>query len=168
MKIDRSKLRKTQSDVAPECRQLIQRLRDANDVELIRILKDINTWYYGKCELQHWVDVMDKFDEILASVAKPVNGSSWILAYDKLDQLEGLEIASEKRCLVNHVLRFTALVLEHSYTRHLYNSIEHLVSLLVASDMEVVLSVLGVLYVFSKRSSLKGSQMLQQNCEHIK
>ncbi|XP_067024084.1 E3 ubiquitin-protein ligase HUWE1-like isoform X5 [Acropora muricata] len=153
MKIDRSKLRKTQSDVAPECRQLIQRLRDANDVELIRILKDINTWYYGKCELQHWVDVMDKFDEILASVAKPVNGSSWILAYDKLDQLEGLEIASEKRCLVNHVLRFTALVLEHSYTRHLYNSIEHLVSLLVASDMEVVLSVLGVLYVFSKRSS---------------
>ncbi|XP_015767939.1 PREDICTED: E3 ubiquitin-protein ligase HUWE1-like [Acropora digitifera] len=127
MKIDRSKLRKTQSDVAPECRQLIQRLRDANDVELIRILKDINTWYYGKCELQHWVDVMDKFDEILASVAKPVNGSSWILAYDKLDQLEGLEIASEKRCLVNHVLRFTALVLEHSYTRHLYNSIEQLV-----------------------------------------
>lgn len=36
---------------------------------------------------------MDKFDEILASVAKPVNGSSWILAYDKLDQLEGPDIA---------------------------------------------------------------------------
>lgn len=153
MKIDRSKLRKTQSDVAPECRQLIQRLKEASDSELIHILKDISTWYYGKCELQHWVDVIDKFDEILANVAKPVNGSSWILAYDKLDQLEGPEIACERRCLVNHVLRFTALVLEHSYTRHLYNSIEHLVSLLVASDMEVVLSVLGVLYVFSKRSS---------------
>ena len=36
---------------------------------------------------------MDKFDEILAGVAKPVNGSSWILTYDKLDQLEGPEIA---------------------------------------------------------------------------
>ena len=36
---------------------------------------------------------MDKFDEILASVAKPVNGSSWILTYDKLDQLEGPDIA---------------------------------------------------------------------------
>ncbi|KAJ7352889.1 E3 ubiquitin-protein ligase huwe1 [Desmophyllum pertusum] len=153
MKIDRTKLRKTQSDVAPECRQLIQRLKEASDCELIRILKDINTWYYGKCELQHWVEVMDKFDEILASVAKPVNGSCWILTYDKLDQLEGPDIASERRCLVNHVLRFTALVLEHSYTRHLYSSSEHLVSLLVASDMEVVLSVLGVLYVFSKRSS---------------
>lgn len=46
-----------------------------------------------QCELQHWVDVMDKFDDILASVAKPVNGSSWILTYDKLDQLEGPDIA---------------------------------------------------------------------------
>ena len=52
-----------------------------------------------QCELQHWVDVMDKFDEILASVAKPVNGSSWILAYDKLDQLEGLEIAVSLNCV---------------------------------------------------------------------
>lgn len=162
MKIDRSKLRKTQSDVAPECKQLIQRLKEASDCELIRILKDINTWYYGKCELQHWVDVMDKFDEILASVAKPVNGSSWILTYDKLDQLEGPDIAIERRCLVNHVLRFTALVLEHSYTRHLYSSSEHLVSLLVASDMEVVLSVLGVLYVFSKRSSLYHGYLLRK------
>lgn len=33
---------------APECRQLIQRLKEATDCELIRILKDINTWYYGK------------------------------------------------------------------------------------------------------------------------
>ena len=36
---------------------------------------------------------MDKFDEILAGVAKPVNGSSWILTYDKLDELEGPDIA---------------------------------------------------------------------------
>lgn len=43
---------------------------------------------------------MDKFDEILASVAKPVNGSCWILTYDKLDELEGPEIAVST---VNHV-----------------------------------------------------------------
>ena len=41
---------------------------------------------------------MDKFDEILASVAKPVNGSSWILTYDKLDQLEGPDIAVNTVC----------------------------------------------------------------------
>lgn len=37
---------------APECRQLIQRLKEASDCELIRILKDINTWYYGKVKKQ--------------------------------------------------------------------------------------------------------------------
>ena len=46
-----------------------------------------------QCELQHWLDVMDRFDGILASVAKPVNGSTWIPTYDKLDHLEGPEIA---------------------------------------------------------------------------
>ena len=36
---------------------------------------------------------MDRFDDILASVGKPVNGSAWILTYDKLDVLEGPEVA---------------------------------------------------------------------------
>ena len=36
---------------APECKQLIQRLKEASDCELIRILKDINTWYYGKVNI---------------------------------------------------------------------------------------------------------------------
>lgn len=36
---------------APECRQLIQRLKEASEGELIRILKDINTWYYGKVKI---------------------------------------------------------------------------------------------------------------------
>ena len=53
-------------------------------------------YYDFQCELQHWLDVMDRFDEILAAVAKPVNGSSWIITYDKLDHLEGPEIAVSK------------------------------------------------------------------------
>ena len=45
---------------------------------------------------------MDKFDEILAGVAKPVNGSSWILTYDKLDQLEGPEIGVSSKTKCRH------------------------------------------------------------------
>lgn len=87
--------------------------------------------------------MLDRFDNILANVAKPVNGSAWILTFDKLDELEGPEVAAEKRELVNQVLRFTALLIEHAYSRPAYNSAEHLITLLGASDMEVVLSVLG-------------------------
>ena len=50
------------------------------------------------------------------------------------------------------VLQFTALLIEHSYSRHLYNSIEHLTTLLISTDFHVILSVLNLLYVFSKRS----------------
>ena len=50
------------------------------------------------------------------------------------------------------VLQFTALLIEHSYSRHLYNSIEHLTTLLISIDFHVILSVLNLLYVFSKRS----------------
>ena len=50
------------------------------------------------------------------------------------------------------MLQFTALLIEHSYSRHLYNSIEHLTTLLESTDFHVILSVLNLLYVFSKRS----------------
>ncbi len=50
------------------------------------------------------------------------------------------------------ILQFTALLIEHSYSRHLYNSIEYLTSLLESTDFYVILSVLNLLYVFSKRS----------------
>lgn len=51
------------------------------------------------------------------------------------------------------MLHFTTLLIEHSFSRHLYNSMEHLVSLLSSSDMQIVLGVLNLLYMFSKRSN---------------
>lgn len=51
------------------------------------------------------------------------------------------------------VLHFTTLLIEHSFSRHLYNSMERLVALLSSCDMHVVLGVLNLLYMFSKRSN---------------
>lgn len=51
------------------------------------------------------------------------------------------------------VLNFTTLLIEHSFSRHLYNSVEHLTRLLSSSNMEIVLGVLNLLYMFSKRSN---------------
>lgn len=51
------------------------------------------------------------------------------------------------------VLQFTTMLIEHSFSRHLYNSMEHLVTLLSSCDMHVVLGVLNLLYMFSKRSN---------------
>ncbi|XP_010569814.1 PREDICTED: E3 ubiquitin-protein ligase HUWE1 [Haliaeetus leucocephalus] len=100
----------------------------------------------GQCELYHWVDLLDRFDGILAEAGRPVENMSWMLACDRpeREQLKALLLA---------LLNFTALLIEYSFSRHLYSSIEHLTTLLASSDMQVVLAVLNLLYVFSKRSN---------------
>uniref|UniRef100_A0A3Q3DDN9 E3 ubiquitin-protein ligase HUWE1 n=1 Tax=Hippocampus comes TaxID=109280 RepID=A0A3Q3DDN9_HIPCM len=71
---------------------------------------------------------------------------SWLLVCDRPDN-------SQLKALLLAVLNFTALLIEYSFSRHLYSSIEHLTTLLASCDMQVVLSVLNLLYVFSKRSN---------------
>ena len=100
-----------------------------------------------QCELYHWADVLDLFDEVLSQAClnpAPVSGATdvhWTLPCD----LTGHETSKD---LLLHVLQFTALLIEHSFTRHLYSSMEHLTTLLASSDMTVVLAVLNLLYVF--------------------
>lgn len=92
-----------------------------------------------QCELSNWVDVLDKLDDVLDRCCD--SDSSWMLACD----MPGHE--SYKHLLLT-VLQFTALLVEQSFSRHLYSSMDHLTALLSSSDMTVVLAVLDVLYMF--------------------
>lgn len=70
-----------------------------------------------QCELYHWVDLLDRFDGILCDAGQTVENMSWLLVCDRPDngQLKALLLA---------VLNFTALLIEYSFSRHLYSSIE--------------------------------------------
>lgn len=145
MKVDISRLKKGTSEVPSECQSLIDRLRSCSTDELLLELQQINTWTFGKSELYHWIDILDKFDGILEEATKQI-GHDWFLASD--------ERFSQKKCqLLLAVLNFTTLLIEHSFSRHLYNSVEHLTQLLSSTNMEIVLGVLNLLYMFSKRSN---------------
>uniref|UniRef100_A0A1B0GIT8 HECT-type E3 ubiquitin transferase n=1 Tax=Lutzomyia longipalpis TaxID=7200 RepID=A0A1B0GIT8_LUTLO len=87
MKIDTSRLKRGNSDVSPECQELIERLRSCSRPELAEELAKIDSWTFG------------------------------------------------------------------NFSRHLYSSIEHLSALLLSVDMDIVLGVLNLLYMFSKRSN---------------
>lgn len=65
MKVDTSRLKKGTSEVPPECQNLIDKLKACDRTELIEELSKIETWTFGKCELFHWIDILDIFDEIL-------------------------------------------------------------------------------------------------------
>ncbi|XP_078678082.1 E3 ubiquitin-protein ligase HUWE1-like isoform X6 [Branchiostoma floridae x Branchiostoma belcheri] len=146
MKIDRTKLKKTVSEVPADCKALIEHLKTVPLEELPGVLDSIKTWNYGKCELVHWIDVLDRFDTILEEACLTPPGAEWTLPIDRPEMVQ-----SKERLL--KVLQFTALLIEHSFSRHLYNSMEHVTRLLSSSDMGLVLPVLNLLYVFSKRSN---------------
>uniref|UniRef100_A0AAV2LYL5 E3 ubiquitin-protein ligase HUWE1 n=1 Tax=Knipowitschia caucasica TaxID=637954 RepID=A0AAV2LYL5_KNICA len=146
MKVDRSKLKKTPTEAPADCRILIEKLKACCDEQLLVELQHIKTWNIGKCELYHWVDLLDRFDGILCDAGQTVENMSWLLVCDRPDN-------SQLKALLLAVLNFTALLIEYSFSRHLYSSIEHLTTLLASCDMQVVLSVLNLLYVFSKRSN---------------
>lgn len=82
MKIDRSRLRKSSSEVPPECQALIDRLCACSREELLDELSKINTWTFGKCELYHWTTVLDIFDDILQEAATPEDDNKWALCCD--------------------------------------------------------------------------------------
>jgi hypothetical protein len=65
MKVDTSRLKKGTSEVPPECQNLIDKLKLCDRNELIEELAKIETWTFGKCELFHWIEILDIFDEIL-------------------------------------------------------------------------------------------------------
>jgi len=100
----------------------------------------------GKCELYHWIDIiLDLCDEILESATVREAGS-WVLACD-----QPRPEAKRTKELVLWTLNFTTLLIEHSFSRHLYSCMEHLSLLLSSFDLDVVLAVLNLLYMFSKR-----------------
>lgn len=83
MKIDRSKLKKSASEVPAECRQLIQTLRSCkDDDELLQELRKIESWTFGKCELFHWADILDICDGVLERATTRPKPNSWLIACD--------------------------------------------------------------------------------------
>ncbi|WAR27034.1 HUWE1-like protein [Mya arenaria] len=146
MKIDKTKLKKASSEVPADCRVIIERIKAVSQESLLQELQALKASTFVKCELFHWSDVLDIFDEVLERGCKKEKDTSWILACDRPEN-------GELKTLLLQVLSFTSMLIEHSFSRHLYNSMEHLTSLLTSCDMTVVLEVLNLLYVFSKRSN---------------
>lgn len=159
MRIDRSKLKRSSSEVPADCKALIERLKNCDQDQLLTELKQIKSWTCGKCELYHWVDLLDIFDDILGKCCEKQNENQWALPCDSP------EMDPKRKELLMHIISFTALLIEHSFSRHLYSSMDHLITLLSSSDMQIVLSVLGLLFVFSKRSNFIGKLSIEKRQE---
>lgn len=63
------------------------------------------------------MDLLDRFDGILADAGQTVENMSWMLVCDRPEK-------EQLKMLLLAVLNFTALLIEYSFSRHLYSSIE--------------------------------------------
>lgn len=72
-------------DLQPEpCKQLIERITSASDdAALYNAIQSVQSWEFGKSELYHWVNVLDRFDDVMERSCKPVGGNKWNLACDQ-------------------------------------------------------------------------------------
>lgn len=83
MKVDTVKLKKGSSELTAECRELIDELtKRRTRAELLEFLDTVHVWIYGKCELYHWIEILDRFDKILEEAARHVNANEFVLQCD--------------------------------------------------------------------------------------
>jgi len=54
------------------------------EASIIAVLENVHSWTFGKCELYHWIDVLDIFDSVLQKAAEQ-KSPSWIMACDMND-----------------------------------------------------------------------------------
>lgn len=94
---------------------------------------------------------MDRFDGILCDAGQTVENMSWLLVCDRPDngQLKALLLA---------VLNFTALLIEYSFSRHLYSSIE--VSLCKAYIYHHYSVILHYMYISQRKMGKKKQSII--------
>ncbi|OAQ79953.1 HECT-like protein [Purpureocillium lilacinum] len=123
-------------------------------------------WPFGRGDLYHWIPLLNRFDSILGQFCKTYKlhegpqtrdfGSEMLSNHAEdtpfssekqwdVHELEQLGLASDgDRLLVEAVLRFTRMLLEHCGNRSIYASSAHLNDLLNSTSLSIVIATLEV------------------------
>eukprot|EP00466_Bigelowiella_natans_P012537 jgi/Bigna1/128243/aug1.6_g2951 len=109
--------------------ELRRRLQGKKGTTLGRVLRDQDSWSWGKADLTKWVEIMDEFDSLLEKACKGKLGDD----------------------LTIEILRFTELLLKNCFDARLYNSHERLLGLLDNDNPMVVAEVLAVFDTMCER-----------------
>jgi E3 ubiquitin-protein ligase HUWE1 len=92
--------------------ELINQLLATPKAELTDVLAKIDIWTLPRSDLNAWIKVLNKFDEILEET---------IITYD-IDNLQKTDFSPEHKALLSEVLRFERLLLENTTNRKSFNS----------------------------------------------
>ncbi|KAI8368284.1 uncharacterized protein BYT42DRAFT_522115 [Radiomyces spectabilis] len=95
----------------------------------------VQDWTFPRGDLFHWTHVLNRFDSILERICSE---------YD-LDKFQTKVFDSSTKRLLLAITNFSRTLFENCTNRNIYNSYEHLNSLLNTSDMDVLEAVLRLM-----------------------
>ncbi|KAI0766838.1 hypothetical protein BD413DRAFT_614840 [Trametes elegans] len=130
-------LHKSKRAVAPlpQVAELINKLADTPNEDLPEVLAQIDSWKWPRSDLNAWIKVLNKFDEILEEAIRD---------YD-IDNLQVNVFTPLTKRTICEILRFERLLLENSTNRKTFNSYDRLNSLMFSSDLDVLILALNLL-----------------------
>ncbi|GIC90824.1 E3 ubiquitin-protein ligase TOM1 [Aspergillus udagawae] len=179
---------KHEATISPYLTEFVARATTISVPELPLHLNTFSRlWPFPRGDLYHWINVLNRFDDILASViekyalnagpqTKPFGRYVLIDAYTSSDGQSNSEDADSKlnalgygpegdRELVEAILDFSRLLLEKCGNRSLYNSSERLGELLNTTSLSLLQSTLRLALCLAQRyhSRQRGGSHLQQS-----
>lgn len=138
-----TKVPKRLAEALPEVQQLLQKVIDAPDDELADILDNISEWCWPRGDLHFWVPVLNRFDLIFEETCRD---------YD-IQNIQINDFTPLRKRLIVSILRFSRLLIENSTSRKIYNSFEHLNTLLFSRDVDVLEATLRLLLRFAQQQT---------------
>lgn len=92
--------------------ELIAKLVNAKPQELIGMLKEADSWKWARSDLNAWIKVLNRFDDIMDGIIQEYN----------VEKLQLNPFPPETKELLSEILRFERLLLENSTNRKTFSS----------------------------------------------
>jgi len=127
--------------------ELITKLLSASNEQLVTLLKQVDAWKWPRSDLNAWIKVLNKFDDIMDAVIREYN----------VEKLQLTPFSAPTKDLLSEILRFERLLLENSTNRKTFSSYDRLNSLLSASDLDILILALNLLLRPSQQYSAQPS-----------
>ncbi|KAI0081201.1 hypothetical protein K474DRAFT_1768664 [Panus rudis PR-1116 ss-1] len=102
---------------------------------LADVLSQVETWKWPRSDLNAWVKVLDKLDEVLEQIIRDY----------EIDKIQKENFSPQTKRILSEILRFERLLLENSTNRKTYSSYDRLHSLMLTSDLDVLILSLNLL-----------------------
>ncbi|KAI8340111.1 hypothetical protein BC941DRAFT_468384 [Chlamydoabsidia padenii] len=133
------KIKKTPSKklapLPPPLRDLVKHLEEDDEKDIPGLIEQLDKWTYSRGDLFHWVTVLNRFDIILQRICDEY----------KLDTIQSTAFDSATKRLLLSISNFSLILFEHCTNRNIYNSYDHLNSLLNTTDIDVLEAILRFL-----------------------